>query len=128
MKVLLDTATFLWVTLDDPRLSDRARTVFEDPSNEVFLSAVSAWEIAVKHALGRLPLPSAPAEFVPAQRVAHDISTLALDERAALRLAELPSLHRDPFDRMLVCQAIENDLVILTSDAAVRAYAVTTEW
>jgi len=128
MRLLLDTATFLWLTLDDPKLSNRARALFQNPANEVWLSAVSAWEIAIKHSLGRLPLPSAPERFVPEQREAHGIMPLALSEAAVLRLASLPHHHRDPFDRILVCQAQADDLVILTSDEAIRAYPVKTDW
>jgi PIN domain nuclease of toxin-antitoxin system len=128
MRLLLDTATFLWLTLDDPKLSDRARALFQNPANEVWLSAASAWEIAIKHSLGRLPLPAAPERFVPEQREAHGIMPLPLNEAAVLRLSSLPHHHRDPFDRILVCQAQADDLVILTSDEAIRAYPVKTDW
>ena len=104
------------------------REVFADPENEAFLSAASAWEIAVKNRLGRLPLPSKPAIFVPAQRVAHGIEGLALDEEAALHVAKLPEIHRDPFDRMLVAQAIVGGLVLLTPDDHIRDYPVRTLW
>ncbi|WP_428940918.1 type II toxin-antitoxin system VapC family toxin [Fontivita pretiosa] len=128
MRLLLDTATFLWLTLDDPKLSDRARALFQNPANEVWLSAASAWEIAIKHSLGRLPLPAAPERFVPEQREAHGIMPLLFNEAAVLRLSSLPHHHRDPFDRILVCQAQADDLVILTSDEAIRAYPVKTDW
>ena len=106
MRLLLDTCTFLWIVGGSSELSSRAREVFADPANEVFLSAVSAWEIAVKHRLGRLPLPAPPDEFVPAQRVAHGLEALAVDEEAALHVAKLPDVHRDPFDRMLVASTL----------------------
>ena len=128
MKVLLDTCTFLWLVTDDRELSDLARDVFESPENEVFLSTVSAWEIAVKHGLGRLPLPEAPATYVPRLRRQHGVEPLALDENAAFHLIRLPPLHRDPFDRMLVCQAIVEGMVVLTPDAAVNQYPVRTMW
>ena len=128
MRLLLDTCTFLWIVGGSDELSAKAREVFADPENEVFLSAASAWEIAVKNRLGRLPLPSKPATFVPAQRVAHGIESLALDEEAALHVARLPEIHRDPFDRMLVAQAIVGGLVLLTPDDYIRDYPVRTLW
>lgn len=128
MRLLLDTATFLWLITDAPDLSSRARELFVDPGNEVYLSAVSAWEIAVKYALGRLPLPEPPERFVPTQRQHHGIEALPLDEEAALHLVKLPLLHRDPFDRMLVCQGIVHGLVILTPDKLVNQYPVRTMW
>lgn len=128
MKVLLDTCTFLWICAGDDALSARAVEVFRNPDNEVFLSAVSSWEIAVKHALGKLPLPEPPARFVPEQRSSHGIRPLVLDEDAALHLALLPALHRDPFDRMLVCQALVGGLVILTPDTYITSYPVRSLW
>jgi len=111
-----------------PRLSSRARELFRDPDNEVFLSAVSAWEIAVKFALGALPLPAAPLEIVPKERELHGIAPLPLTEEAALYLQKLPKLHRDPFDRMLVCQAITGGAAILTPDELISQYGVLTIW
>jgi PIN domain nuclease of toxin-antitoxin system len=112
----------------DAALSGRAREAFVDPENEVFLSAASAWEIAVKSRLGKLPLPAPPESFVPAQRTAHGIEPLPVDEDAALHVAKLPDLHRDPFDRMLVAQAIVGGLVLVTPDDAIRPYPVRTLW
>ena len=128
MKLLLDTCTFLWLISDARALSPRARDLFRDPANDVFLSSVTAWEIAVKYALGRLPLPAPPERFVPEQRQHHDIAPLALDEESVLQAHRLPSLHRDPFDRMLVCQAIVHGLTILTPDPLVASYPVRTMW
>ena len=128
MRLLLDTATFLWIINDAPELSAYARESFVDPGNEVYLSSVSAWEMAIKYALGRLPLPEPPARFVPIQRKQHGIDSLQLDEEAALHLTRLPLLHKDPFDRMLICQAMVHDLVILTPDELVNQYPVRTMW
>jgi PIN domain nuclease of toxin-antitoxin system len=126
--VLLDTATFLWAVSDAPEFSQDAREIFVEPGNEIFLSSVSAWEIAVKHALGKLPLPEPPGRFVPLQRKQHGIDPLPLDEEAALYLSRIPPLHKDPFDRMLVCQAVVHELVILTSDELIQQYPVRTLW
>lgn len=128
MKLLLDTCTFLWLTLNAKELSRAARKAFTDPDNEVFLSCVSAWEIAIKHGLGKLPLPEAPTEFVSNERGRHGIDTLALTEVATLTLGRLPDLHRDPFDRMLVSQAIVGGLSILTPDPLIQQYPVMTLW
>jgi len=128
MRLLLDTCTFLWIVGGAKELSSRARSAFADPANEVFLSAASAWEIAVKHRLGKLPLPAAPAEFVPAQRAAHGIEPLAVEEESALHIAKLPDLHRDPFDRMLVAQALVGGLVLVTPDDTIRRYPVRILW
>lgn len=128
MRLLLDTCAFLWIAEDAPALSSAARSAFADPDNDVFLSAVSAWEIAVKHALGKLPLPEPPQVFVPRQREFHRIAPLCLAEEAALQLARLPEVHRDPFDRLLVCQAIADGLVLLTPDPDIQRYPVRTLW
>ena len=112
-------------------LSARARAHFADPANETFLSAASAWEIAVKHRLGCLPLPAPPDEFAPFQRAAHGIEPLPVDEEAALHVAKLPDLpdvHRDPFDRLLVAQALVAGLVLLTPDDDIRRYPVRALW
>ncbi len=128
MKVLLDTCTFLWIISDAPELSDAARACFRNPDNQVFLSAASAWEISVKHALGRLPLPETPARFIPSQRRVHHIDALALDEEAALRVSGLPDWHKDPFDRILICQALAGGMTLLTPDPLIQQYPVTTLW
>ena len=128
MRLLLDTCTFLWLTEDAPSLSVVAREAFADPDHEVFLSAVSAWEIAVKHQLGRLPLPDPPDIFVPWQREHHGINALPLTEPAPMQLTRLPQHHRDPFDRLLICQAIAESLVLLTPDPEIRRYPVRTLW
>ncbi len=128
MRLLLDTCTFLWIVGGAPELSVRARQAFADPANDVYLSAASAWEIVVKHRLGRLPLPETPDRFVPRARDAHGIDRLDIDEAAALHVARLPDLHRDPFDRILVAQALLGGLVLVTPDEALRQYPAPTLW
>jgi PIN domain nuclease of toxin-antitoxin system len=128
VRLLLDTCTFLWVASGAAELSSRARELFEDPDNDVYLSVVSAWEIALKNAMGRLPLPEPAGQFVPAERRRHAIDALELDEESALHLARLPPLHRDPFDRMLVCQAIVHGLVILGPDPLITQYPIRATW
>lgn len=128
MKVLLDTCTFLWIAGRPAALSARAKELFQAPENEVYLSAASAWEIGVKHALGRLPLPAAPQQLVPALRAKHGIEPLPIDEESTLHLARLPDLHRDPFDRMLVCQSIVHGMALLTPDHLVSQYPARVLW
>jgi len=128
VRLLLDTCTFLWIAAGSDELSGRARDLFSDPANEVFLSPVSSWEIVVKHAIGRLPLPRPPHEFIPEQRRRHRIAPLPLDETAVLYLPKLPDHHRDPFDRMLICQAVAEGLTILTPDPVISSYPVPSVW
>jgi PIN domain nuclease of toxin-antitoxin system len=125
MKILLDTHIFLWFISGDTKLSTDVRDAIRDLDNEVYLSAVSIWEAIVKYQLGKLPLPEPPETYLPKQRDLHQLSSLALDESSVVQLANLPPLHRDPFDRMLVCQALQNSLTIATVDAAVRAYSIS---
>jgi PIN domain nuclease of toxin-antitoxin system len=128
VRLLLDTCTFLWIASGSSRLSKQAAQSFSDPANDVFLSAVSAWEIAVKHSLGTLRLPAPPIEFLPAQREAHGITALTLTEEDVLYLPKIPKLHKDPFDRMLICQAIVNSLALLTPDELISQYPIRTLW
>jgi PIN domain nuclease of toxin-antitoxin system len=124
MKLLLDTHFFLWYISADPRLPTAHRTAIQDPGNEVFLSVASVWETVIKYGLRRLVLPAPPDEYLPRQREQHQIASLAIEEAATTHLANLPSLHRDPFDRILVAQALQHDLTVLTVDDAVKAYPV----
>jgi PIN domain nuclease of toxin-antitoxin system len=128
VRLLLDTCTFLWIVAGARELSARARAAFVDPDHEILLSSVSVWEIAVKHALGKLPLAAPVHDFVPAERSRHGIVPLALDEEAVLHLGRLPDLHRDPFDRMLVCQAICHGMTLLTPDPLISRYPARTLW
>ncbi|MCG9893640.1 MAG: type II toxin-antitoxin system VapC family toxin [Thermosynechococcaceae cyanobacterium MS004] len=125
MRILLDTHIFLWFISGDTRLSNNVRDAIREPDNEVYLSAVSIWETIVKYQSGKLPLPEHPGTYLPKQRDLHQIVSLALDESSVAQLAKLPPLHRDPFDRMLICQALQNGLTIATVDAVVRAYQVS---
>ena len=128
MKLLLDTCTFLWVVAGARELSPRVQDFVRDPANEVYLSVASSWEIAVKHGLGRLPLPASPERFVPAERTHLGVESLALDEESVLYVHRLPTLHRDPFDRVLICQSIVHGLTILTPDPLLTQYPVRCLW
>jgi PIN domain nuclease of toxin-antitoxin system len=124
MNLLLDTHIFLWYISDDPRLRVELCEQIRDPTNEVYLSIISLWEIIIKHKLGKLPLPGVPAHYIPKQRKRHQIANLDLDEGSVILLERLPPLHRDPFDRMLICQALEHNFIIVTVDDKIRAYPV----
>lgn len=124
MQLLLDTHIFLWYVTGDTRLSIATRDAIDEPNNGVFLSVGSFWEIVIKYELGKLPLPQAPDRFIPAQRKAHGIQSLPFDENDARFLVGLPFHHRDPFDRMLVSQAMARVLTIVTVDPEIRKYSI----
>jgi PIN domain nuclease of toxin-antitoxin system len=125
VKVLLDTHIFLWLQTDPARLRGR-RSIVEDRANTLLLSAASAWEIAIKYALGRLDLPDPPADYVPERLRLLDGETVPIEHRHALAVAELPLLHRDPFDRVLIAQARLLDVPIMTADPRIAQYEVQT--
>jgi PIN domain nuclease of toxin-antitoxin system len=128
MNLLLDTCTFLWALSGAPALPARVAALFRDPDNHVFLSAASAWEIAVKCASGRLILPDRAERYVPAMREARSIEALAINEESALHASRLPWLHRDPFDRLIISQAIVHGMAILTPDPMITRYPARTIW
>jgi PIN domain nuclease of toxin-antitoxin system len=123
MRLLLDTHIFLWYITGDPRLPAPMVPMIRDPANEVYLSVISVWEVIVKYQLGKLSLPQSPELYLPQQRQRHRIESLSLDEDSVANLAMLPLLHRDPFDRMLLCQALRYGLTIVSVDDAVQAYS-----
>ncbi|OFV91710.1 MAG: twitching motility protein PilT [Acidobacteria bacterium RIFCSPLOWO2_02_FULL_64_15] len=127
MRLLLDTCTFLWLA-GGSALSERAAAAVRDPSNDVLLSAVSAWEIASKYQAGRLPLPEPPDRLIPAERRLRGVLPLAFDEESALQVTRLPKLHRDPFDRMLISQAIAHGFALVTPDPSIAQYPVRVIW
>ena len=128
MKLLLDTCTFLWLAADAPELTPLVRQSCTDPGNDVYLSAISAWEITIKHRIGRLPLPEPPNRYVTSRRQWLRIEALAFDETCAAHDALLPPHHRDPFDRGLVSQAILNGMTIVTPDEAIARYPAPVLW
>jgi PIN domain nuclease of toxin-antitoxin system len=124
MKLLLDTHIFLWLISGDTCLSASLRQIIRNPENDVYLSVVSIWEAIIKHGLGKLFLPEPPEIYLPKQRRLHLIQSLPVDEDSVSQLSKLPLLHRDPFDRMLISQALQYNLTIATVDNAIRAYPV----
>ena len=128
MKLLLDTCTFLWACGEPSRLSPRARDLIRSPEHQVYLSAASGWEIATKHALGRLVMDESPERLIPQLREQHGIDSLSVDEESVLHTARLPWLHKDPFDRLLVCQAIVHGMTLVTPDPLVTQYPARVIW
>jgi PIN domain nuclease of toxin-antitoxin system len=123
VRVLLDTHAWLWMLTEPERLGD-ALAIVEDARNELLLSAASSWEIAIKYTLGRLPLPEPPAAYVPARIASTGVTPLAVEHSHALAVAELPDHHRDPFDRILVAQAVLEAVPIVSGDQALARYEV----
>lgn len=125
MRLLLDTQVFLWLQTEPERLREYLALV-EDQRTELLLSAASSWEIAIKHALGKLPLPEPPQRYVPERMRAIGARPVAIEHSHALAVAPLPPLHRDPFDRLLVAQAQALGATILTADGAIAQYPAQT--
>jgi PIN domain nuclease of toxin-antitoxin system len=128
LKVLLDTQCWLWMQLSPERFSERALDLIQDGSNELLLSAASCWEIAIKYALGKLPLPLPPAEYVPARMQSSGVLALPVSPSHALHVATLPYHHRDPFDRLLIAQAQLERFPVLTVDRQFAAYDLQVRW
>jgi PIN domain nuclease of toxin-antitoxin system len=128
MKLLLDTVTFLDAAFAPADLSRRAKDLLQDPEGELFVSVASCWEIAIKYASGKLRLPEAPARFVPANREKLGTEILPIDEESALHVALLPDIHADPFDRILISQAIVHGMLLLTPDQRIAKYPVRSAW
>src|SRR6185437_4026635 len=116
MRHLLDTHTFVWWINDDRQLSPRVRQIIGSPEHELLFSAASAWELAIKAQLGRIDLPSDLSEFIRRQLAVNGFVALPITVEHALRVAGLPPLHRDPFDRLLIAQALLEDVPLLTAD------------
>lgn len=128
MNYLLDTHTFLWWCAADKQLSDTAVKLISDAKHDVFVSAVSGWEIAIKSRLGKLPLPDKPDVFVAAMLKRHAFGVLEINMRHAVAEYDLDSHHSDPFDRLLIVQAKREGLTLITNDALIAKYDVATIW
>ncbi|MGH7799871.1 MAG: type II toxin-antitoxin system VapC family toxin [Thermodesulfobacteriota bacterium] len=128
MKALLDTHTFLWWITDDIRLSSSAREIITNGDNELFLSAATGWEIAIKAQLGRIKLPKEPHSFIADQLRLNSIQSLPIQMGHALHVYSLPNHHRDPFDRLIIAQGQLENLPILTMDPLIAKYKVKVVW
>ena len=124
MRVLLDTHVFLWAITGDRRLSRVHREIYSSAANDLHLSVASVWEMLIKSALGKLPLPTPAAAYIASQMEANRITSLPIRLPHLFELETLPPVHRDPFDRMVVAQARSEGIPIVSSDTAFRKYDV----
>jgi len=127
MKAILDTHAFLWAIAGDTRMSQHARDIFRGPS-DLLLSMASIWEIIIKVQLGKLDLPQPAGPYVLGKLAENGIKTLAINLDHLLAFERLPMHHRDPFDRMLIAQSLEEDLPLVTADPAFNTYSVRVIW
>lgn len=125
MKLLLDTNVFLWFISADSRLPVLFKDAIREPNNTIYLSVASVWEIIIKYNLGKLPLPQSPEIYIPRQRQIHQIKSLLINESSLQHLVSMPNLHRDPFDRILISQALSHNLTIATTDLEIKNYSVS---
>jgi PIN domain nuclease of toxin-antitoxin system len=128
LRILLDTQSWLWMQAQPKRLSQATRALLQDPEHQLFLSAASAWEIAFKYALGKLPLPLPPLEYVLGRMETSGTAPLPIQHSHALQAGGLPLHHADPFDRLLIAQAQLERLTILTADQQFKDYEVELLW
>ncbi len=128
MRVLLDTHTFLWFILDDPQLSASARTLIEDPANEVEISPASYWEIAIKIGLGKYALPQPYQMFMEHQIATNDFRILSIELRHTALLTTMIRHHKNPFDRLLAAQALAEGIPIVSIDTQLDPYGVNRLW
>lgn len=128
MKLLLDTHAFLWWVAASGELSRKAQSTVASARNECFVSVASGWEIAIEASLGKLRIDGALDRFLPEQLAANGFQPLAIDLKHAARVATLPFHHRDPFDRLLVAQALEEGLAVVTADPVFATYGVNRVW
>jgi PIN domain nuclease of toxin-antitoxin system len=128
MTYLLDTQCFLWWLAAPERLNGEARQVIGTRANRIVVSAATSWEIAIKWAIGKLPLPEPPDEFVPKRLAREGFDPLPIEHEHALAVAALPPHHRDPFDRLLIAQARLEKITLVTADEQMRAYSIDLLW
>lgn len=128
MRVLLDTHTFLWFLLEDPQLSTTASDLIIDPTNDIEVSLATYWEIAIKISLGKYTLPEPYDIFMEREIATNDFRILPIEPKHTAVLTTLPFHHRDPFDRLLIAQAMAEAIPILSVDTVFDAYHVTRLW
>jgi PIN domain nuclease of toxin-antitoxin system len=127
-RLLLDTHTFLWWVNDDPKVSTAARHAIADANNECYLSLASCWEMSIKSSLGKLRIAAPIDRFVSDQLTANSFTLLNIELRHAAKVEKLPFHHRDPFDRLLIAQAMTEKMTLITADAAFTGYGVKVLW
>ncbi len=128
MRYLLDTVVWVWSVWEPDRISRKAHEVMNDLDQEIFLSAVTAWEVAIKSGSGKLALPEAPTTYVPRRMIEQGLRPLPVSHQHALAVFNLPNHHRDPFDRLLIAQAKIENMVLISSDKLFEQYDVPLLW
>jgi PIN domain nuclease of toxin-antitoxin system len=128
VNLLLDTHSFIWFVEDNPSLSSHARILIEEPTNDIFLSIASLWEMAIKISLSKLDLSQPFDLFIPNQLLLNDITLLDITVSHTLRVATLPFHHRDPFDRLLIAQSQVEGMPVISIDSIFDAYGVNRLW
>ena len=128
MTALLDTHVFLWVVSEPERLSESARKVIKDGTNELVLSVASLWEISIKVRIGKLPLPKPEDRYLRDHLSRNNVSTLPVEARHVLELMSIPLHHRDPFDRLLIAQSLVEGIPIISADSALKQYSAKVIW
>jgi PIN domain nuclease of toxin-antitoxin system len=128
VKLLLDTCTFLWLSLEHAKLSKTAILALDDPANELHVSEISLWEITLKFSSGKLPLPEPPRHWISETLEFHQIEPLPLLYPAIIRSGELPQVHADPFDRLIAAQAIEAGMTLLSPDIPLSLLGAARIW
>ena len=122
MKILLDTHIFIWLIDEDNRLDSLGREEIKNPQNQIFLSVASVWECVIKYQIGKLNFPQSPDIYLPQKRKEYLIKSLPINEESLSHLRQLLLLHKDPFDRLLISQSLQDDLTIMTEDNAILTY------
>ena len=128
MKYLIDTHTLLWIVTDSPKLSARAKSLYLDVQNTIFVSLASLWELAIKSSLGKISFEMPLEDFVEEHIRDNDIEILSIELPHILRIEKLPFHHRDPFDRLIIAQQIEENLPVISADEIFDAYGVKRIW
>lgn len=128
MKYLIDTHTLLWIVTNDPKLSAKAKDLYLDSENEIFISMASIWELSIKSSLGKISLEQPLDEFVNEHVKGNDIRILKIELPHVLRIENLPFYHRDPFDRLIISQSIEDNIPIIGSDKTFDSYPIKRIW
>jgi len=128
VKLLLDTCVFIWLTQEPAHLSPDAVRAINDPQNELFFSHTSVWEIHLKSAAGKLRLPETSRAWITKQLATWSVTDWKIDLESLHRVSELPTIHKDPFDRLLVAQALNSSMTLITPDPFIRKYSAATLW
>ena len=128
MKYLLDTVVWLWSVSDFENIGAAGQAILADKEAEIFLSTASTWEIVIKAQIGKSKLPDLPPRYIPRRLAEQNIQALNFNQIHALKVFELPLYHRDPFDRLIIAQALVEEMIVLTSDRDFEKYSVPVVW